>query len=58
VYSIGFSTSFVDGAAPPASAAPTSGTYLGGLSMSTTDWTKPWAYGIDPANRGEALWFE
>jgi len=58
VYAIAFATSLVDGAAPAASAAPTSGIYLGGLSMSTTDWTKPWAYGIDPANRGEPLWFE
>jgi hypothetical protein len=57
VYSIEFATSQVDGAAPTAT-APTSGTFLGAVALSITDWTKPWAYGIDPANRGQALWFE
>ena len=59
VYSIDFATSQVDGAAPNASAAPVGGgSYLGGLSLGQTDWTQPWAYGIDPNNRGQALWFE
>ncbi|MEM7763033.1 MAG: serine/threonine protein kinase [Pseudomonadota bacterium] len=58
VYSIDFATSQVDGAAPNANATPTSGTFLGGLSLSETDWTAGWSYGLDPANRGQALWFE
>jgi hypothetical protein len=58
VYSIDFATSLVDGVAPAATAAPTAGTFLGGMSLSQTDWTQPWAYGLDPNNRGEALWFE
>jgi hypothetical protein len=57
VYSIPFATSQVDNAAPAASAAPTSGTYLGGVALSN-DWIKPWSYGIDPAKRGKALWIE
>ena len=58
VFSIDFATSLVDGAAPNASATPTTGTFLGALSLGGTDWTQPWAYGIDPSNRGQALWFE
>ena len=59
VYSIPFATSQVDGAAPNASAAPVGGgDFLGALSLGGMDWTRPWAYGIDPANRGQALWFE
>ena len=58
VYSIDYATAQVDGAAPAASSAPHSGTYLGGLSMTIPNWTSPWTYGIDPANRGEKLWFE
>jgi hypothetical protein len=59
VFSIDFATSLVDGAAPDASAAPTLGNaYLGALSLGGSDWTQPWAYGIDPANRGQALWIE
>ncbi len=62
IFSIPFATSMVDGAvpandAPPAGSAPTSGTYLGGVLLGN-DWTSPWAYGLDPANRGEPLWFE
>lgn len=58
VFSIEFATSLVDGAAPAATATPTSGTFLGALSLGGMDWTQPWAYGIDPNNRGQALWFE
>ena len=64
VYSVDFANSLVDengdgtGATPNASATPTSGAFLGALSLSETDWTRPWAYGIDPDNRGQALWFE
>ncbi|HSN52717.1 MAG TPA: hypothetical protein VLS87_09310 [Woeseiaceae bacterium] len=60
VYSLPWDTSIVDTAAPLATTAPTSGTatdILGAVSA-TDDWTRPWAYGIDPANRGQALWFE
>ena len=60
VYSLPWDTSIVDTAAPLATTAPTSGTatdILGAVSA-TDDWTRPWAYGIDPDNRGQALWFE
>ena len=60
VYSLTWDTSIVDTAAPLATTAPTSGTatdILGAVSA-TDDWTQPWAYGIDPNNRGQALWFE
>jgi len=60
VYSLPWDTSIVDTAAPVATTTPTSGTttdILGAISA-TDDWTQPWAYGIDPANRGQALWFE
>ncbi len=60
VYSLPWDTSIVDTAAPAATTAPTSGTatdILGAISA-TDDWTRPWAYGIDPNNRGQALWFE
>ena len=59
-YSLPWDTSIVDTAAPIATTAPTSGTatdILGAVSA-TDDWTRPWAYGIDPDNRGQALWFE
>ena len=58
VYSIDWATSMVDGAQPIASTDPTPDTYLGSLSLSAPDWTKPWAYGLDPANRGETPWIE
>ena len=60
VYSLPWDTSIVDTAAPVATTTPTSGTttdILGAIAA-TDDWTQPWAYGIDPANRGQALWFE
>ena len=57
VYSISWATSFVDGAAPIATTQPTAGDLLGAVSAAD-DWTRPWAYGIDPDNRGQALWFE
>lgn len=58
VYSIDYATSLVDGAAPDAGSAPTTGNILGAISMGQTDWTANWTYGIHPANRGQALWFE
>lgn len=60
VYSLPWDQSIVDTAAPVGTTTPTSGTatdILGAISA-TDDWTQPWAYGIDPANRGQALWFE
>lgn len=57
VYSISWATSMVDGAAPSATTQPTAGDILGGVAAAA-DWTVPWAYGIDPNNRGQALWFE
>ncbi len=57
VYSIAWATSLVDGSAPAATTDPAPGTYLGGLT-STADWTAGWTYGIDPDNRGQALWIE
>lgn len=56
VYSILFSAMLVDGAAPTVP-APT-GVYIGGLSMSETDWTVPWVYGIHADNRAQPLWIE
>ena len=60
VYSIPYATSAVDSVTPPGngSAAPTVGDYLGGLSLGDTDWIANWTYGINPDNRGQALWFE
>ena len=58
VFSIDWATSFVDGAAPAATTDPTPRTYLGALSLGAPDWTAGWTYGLDPANRGEALWIE
>ena len=60
VYSLPWDTSIVDSAGAIATTTPTSGTatdILGAVSA-TDDWTQPWAYGIDPNNRGQALWFE
>ena len=57
VYSIDHATSLVDGAAPIASTAPTSGTYLGGVSLAN-DWIAGWTYGIEDTNRAQPLWFE
>lgn len=56
VYSIGYTTMQVDGAAP--AGAPQNGIFIGGLSLSETDWTAGWTYGIDPNNRAQPLWFE
>ena len=59
-YSLPWNTAAVDGAAAVATTLPTSGTdtdILGAVNA-TADWTLPWAYGISPDNRGQALWFE
>jgi hypothetical protein len=64
IYSIDYATMVVDGAAPTAS-APTSGTFIGALSLSQPDWTAGWTYGIhaglrakDAAGADVPLWFE
>ena len=60
VNSLPWDLSIVDTAAPVATTTPTSGTttdILGALEAQS-DWTQPWAYGISPDNRGQALWFE
>jgi hypothetical protein len=60
VNSLPWDVSIVDTAAPIATTTPTSGTatdILGALDAQS-DWTQPWAYGISPDNRGQALWFE
>ena len=54
VFSLGIGDVLIDGAA--STVAP-SGGFIGGIQQAD-DWTFPWAYGIDPANRGEPLWFE
>jgi len=62
VYSIDYATMQVDpdgdlaGEAP--AGAPTAGAFIGALSPGGTDWIAGWTYGIEPSNRGEALWFE
>ncbi len=58
VYSIDYATSQVDGAAPAAGSAPTSGNFLGALSLGQIDWTANWTYGIYDGSRAQALWFE
>lgn len=58
IFSVDYATSQVDGAAPGAGSDPSPRTYLGALSLGDINWTRPWAYGIEVGNRGEALWFE
>ena len=60
IYSVALATAIVDGAAPTVTAVEVDGatpTFLGGVS-SADDWTAGWTYGIDPANRGQALPWE
>lgn len=59
-YSIAWASSLVDGAAPAGTTQPTTPAraFLGAVSTAETDWTKPWAYGLDAANRAIPLWFE
>jgi len=57
VYSLSWATSFINGAAPVATTAPTNGDILGAVTA-TADWTAQWTYGISEANRGQPLWFE
>jgi hypothetical protein len=60
VFSISWASSQVNGAAPAATTQPTTPAraFLGALSTAETDWTKPWAYGLDAANRAVPLWIE
>ena len=57
IYSISWASSFIDDAAPIATTQPSAGSVLGAVTAAD-DWTSPWAYGIHPDNRGQALWFE
>jgi len=63
IYSTLWASSAVDGAVPAALTAPVgvngnaAPAFLGAVEA-TNDWTAPWAYGIRPDNRGQALWFE
>ena len=64
IYAISWATSMVDGAAPIATTAPTSGDFLGGIDASM-DWAFGWTYGIFDGvdsngnpTRGQPLWFE
>lgn len=50
------STSPTDDAGAPLAVTPASGR-LGAVEQGA-DWTAPWAYGLRPGNRAQALWFE
>lgn len=55
-YSLLVGDMVVGGAA--ATVTPTEGRAFVGAVTADDDWTAGWAYGLDPANRGQALWFE
>ncbi len=54
-YSLPVSEMKIGGAAP--TVAPIGRAFFGAV-VKDDDWTAGWAYGIDPANRGQALWFD
>ena len=56
IYSIEYATMSVDDVAPVGS--PTSGSFIGALAQSASDWTAGWTYGIHDGSRAQALWFE
>ena len=56
IYSIDYDTMSVNDNAP--AGAPQNGDFVGALSLSATDWTQGWTYGIHEGSRGQALWFE
>jgi len=56
IYSIEYATMAVNGVAP--TGTPQTGTFIGGVALSITDWTAGWTYGIHADNRAQALWFE
>lgn len=49
-------TTLTDAAAAAIPALPSGRAY--GAVRANSDWTAPWAYGIRPSNRGQALWYE
>ncbi|WP_373091955.1 serine/threonine protein kinase [Zhongshania sp.] len=55
-YSLPVSSMKVGGAAPIV--VPVGGRAFFGAVVKDDDWTAGWAYGIDPANRGQDLWFD
>ena len=60
VFSLDVGSTLIDGSAPTAAPVDDGNgvpTYFGGI-QGANDWTFPWAYGINPSNRGEPLWFE
>jgi hypothetical protein len=54
-YSLPVADMKIGGAAP--TVAPIGRSFFGAV-VRDDDWTAGWAYGIDPANRGQALWFD
>ena len=54
-YSLPVADMKIGGAAP--TVAPIGRAFFGAV-VRDDDWTAGWAYGIDPANRGQALWFD
>lgn len=55
-YSLPLADMVVNGAA--VNLTPTSGRPYIGAVAADDDWTANWAYGLDPTNRGQPLWFE
>lgn len=55
-YSLPLADMKVNGAAP--TVTPADGRAFIGAVTEDDDWTAGWAYGLDPANRGQGLWFE
>lgn len=56
VYSIEYATMSVDGAIP--AGAPQNGTFIGGISLGSTDWLADWTFGVNDGARDVPLWFE
>jgi hypothetical protein len=56
LFSIEYATMNVDGAVP--AGAPQSGTFVGGISLGSTNWLADWTFGINDGARDEPLWFD
>ncbi|MFK8015502.1 MAG: serine/threonine protein kinase [Gammaproteobacteria bacterium] len=56
VLSIEYATMNVDGAT--LTGMPVNGTFVGGLSLGSTNWLADWTFGINDGARDEPLWFE
>lgn len=57
-YSLPITSTVVNVVAANATITPTEGRTFIGAVTADDDWTAGWAYGLDPLNRGQALWFE